>query len=69
MAGPLRVVSPLEVYAAEPLRYSGSTLNFEATFAEKELCASAAPLSSAMPPRPMPMGWGGGWKGGGAWPV
>ena len=38
----LAVVSPPQVYAEEPHAYAGSVINFDATFAEKELCSLAA---------------------------
>ena len=40
-ASGMPVVTPLDVYKAEPERYSGSMINFESTFAEKELCSQA----------------------------
>ena len=38
----LRIVSPLDVYNEDPETYTGSFINFEGTFAEKELCSRAA---------------------------
>ena len=38
----LPVVLPFDVYSAEPKTYTGSVVNFDVTFAEKDICSQAA---------------------------